>query len=196
MEQNYYIPVSGKELRNSELYITLALIVAGGFYKNKAYVTVKSEYAKDSLKNACKALNMKCENMKCDKCKDRLYLKPISKLSKVLAKQRLVPDFDNETWADFREHVPKSWKDLTHDQILYLNASLKELIGRKVKDGSITMTIRTSKYLAEELANMFSKTGYIYLAIEGYNSCETPVWHLVYKFYEPAKHSDDISDLL
>ena len=52
MEQNYYIPVSGKELRDSELYITLALIVAGGFYKNKAYVTVKSEYAKDSLKNA------------------------------------------------------------------------------------------------------------------------------------------------
>lgn len=207
MEANYLIPVNGQELLSSELTVTTALMLGGGFFKNKASVTVKSARAEQALKLACSVLHLRCETLKSDPCKSRFYIRPISKLSCILAKQQLIPDFESgQQWSTVRQHLPSSWKGLTVTQRKHVLEMARLFSSKTMLDGK---NIIITKYdtLAEELRDLFGQAGFIHYLGHGYSFTKRRENQLIYKCTDQPDPScptddtahavdDDIQDLL
>lgn len=209
MEKDYIGLVPAQELRNSELLVSLTLLVSGGVGSNKIWVYSKTERTTEMLKLASKALYMDCTNMACDKCKNRFYLKPRKTVLKILAKQGIVMNFDTDLWtgkkgpngcSGIRSRIPESWNNLSYDKIKFLEYALQKFAGEVQPDGTTDIVLDNGEFFTKQLIDLFAKInhGYVPYVVHPVNSY--PRWHLVYKLTETEEpqtnDTDDISDLL
>lgn len=158
MITNFESPISGSQLTESELIITLAFLLRGNYNPgNRSYICVskaRDPKVKDIIKRACEELKIPKYNV-ADLNPDRLYYGG-QNLKMLFAKQSLIPG--RYRWKQL-PRIPESWIDQISIPVLHrlLNFT-KALLPNKdlvAANGKFAGLIQDKALLHESLVALF-----------------------------------------
>ena len=203
--QNYEQPVSASELSNSEILVTMALLLRGSYSSKHSYISLsnatKKTAAKAIISNACSELGIPFENMDCDPCKDRYYLWG-QELDKLLAKQCALPKSHN-TSSGYRPgfKIPTCWFQLSNDRRALINNLVYDMARPfSVKIFGLAFHLPKSRVFANGLQQLLQPVNPDIEIRYADHGQEKPLLYKMRHVPTPSTQTeqllDDISDLL